>query len=115
MCKKKEEYKNNKKNGVFEQELDSSVEVDPLVNSLAKADSYTNSLLKKDVVKPTLAEVMKAIKNPSGIKALGEKYKLPADQVISSLDEAEQQTLIMVKIIGDINSEASGCYWKIEG
>jgi hypothetical protein len=96
MSKKKKQSKKNKKDDVSERELDS------LVSALLTPEMIRYLLTQKDFVKATLAETRKAKKDPSDIKGLGDKYKLPADQVSDGLDDVEQ---MLTKMLGDVSDE----------
>lgn len=97
MSKKKHKSKKKKKDDASEKVLDS------LVNSFLTPEMMEYLLGQKFVVEAALEEARKAKNDPSDIKGLGKKYKLPADQVSSGLDDVEQ---MLVETLGDINEEA---------
>ncbi|MBN8511904.1 MAG: hypothetical protein J0L79_02575 [Rickettsiales bacterium] len=96
MSKKKKQSKKNKKDDVSEEVLDS------FVRSMLTPEVIVHLLKNKDFVKATIAETRKAKKDPSDIKGLGDKYKLPADQVSDGLDDVEQ---MLTKMLGDVSDE----------
>lgn len=88
--------KKSKKDKTVERELDS------FVSALLTPEMIEYLLTQKGFVKATLAETRKAKKDASDIKGLGEKYKLPADQVSDGLDDVEQ---MLTKMLGDVSDE----------